>query len=235
METKSGDMKEPYTTTSIDGLRYIDDFITREEEEALLSGIDAHPLAWKCLNNRSLQNWGGLPHMKGMLSTPLPPFLQPLLQHVEDSELFTLDNGAKIKPNHVLVNRYRPGEGIAAHVDGPAYKPVAIIVSLGAPIVMHFYTRCHSSDVIPADPLCAILLRPRSLLVLSGPAYHDVYHEIREREKDELDSSVLNINPTERGTTLERKERFSCTVRASCRTISNPLLGRNRFGPHPRP
>lgn len=230
MQQRSGDMKEPFTTPLIDGLQYVDDFITDNEEEKLLSEIEAHFLAWKYLNNRSLQNWGGLPHMKGMLPTPLPPFLQPLLQRVDDAGVFTLEDGARTKANHVLVNRYRPGEGIAAHVDGPAYKPVAAIVSLRAPIVMHFYARRQSSDVIPGNPLCAILLRPRSLLVLSRSAYHDVYHEIGERTKDKLDESVLNISPNEQGLTLERKERFSCTIRAACRTISNPLLGRNRSG-----
>ena len=42
-------------------------------------------------------------------------------------------------PNHVLVNEYRPGQGIMAHEDGAAYFPIVATVSLGAPIVLDIY------------------------------------------------------------------------------------------------
>lgn len=40
--------------------------------------------------------------------------------------------------NHVLVNEYRPGEGIMSHQDGPLYAPAVAILSLGTPVVMRF-------------------------------------------------------------------------------------------------
>lgn len=216
-------MAESFTAPLLPGLFYVDEFLTFDEEEALLLGIADHPRAWKLVNNRSLQNWGGLPHVKGMLPTPLPPFLEPLLEHIDTAGVF---HALQRRPNHVLVNRYQPGQGISAHVDGPAYSPVAAIVSLRAPIVMHFFERKLSRDALPDVPLFGLLLRPRSLLVLSGAAYTDVYHAILERTHDPLDHTVLNALPQERGTTLQREERLSCTVRASCRTVSNSLLGR---------
>lgn len=44
-------------------------------------------------------------------------------------------------PNHVLVNEYKPGEGIMAHEDGAAYWPVVATVSLGASIVLDIYEK----------------------------------------------------------------------------------------------
>ncbi|EWC43448.1 hypothetical protein DRE_07589 [Drechslerella stenobrocha 248] len=40
------------------------------------------------------------------------------------------------RPNHVLINEYPPGTGIAPHEDGGAYFPVVCTVSLGAHIVL---------------------------------------------------------------------------------------------------
>lgn len=216
-------MTNAFTTELMPGLTYTDEFITSELETSLLTGCDRHPKAWKSLNNRTLQNWGGLPHIKGMLPTHMPDFLRPLLTLLA-TEVFP----TKAPPNHVLANRYEPGQGIDAHVDGPAYKPRAAIISLRAPLVMDFYDRSTTSDNPLAEPLGSLLLRPRSLLVLSEHAYHNVYHAIAERTTDRLNASVFNLRPEERNTQFQRQERVSLTVRTACKTIKNPLLGRTR-------
>ena len=38
----------------------------------------------------------------------------------------------------MLLNAYKPGQGIMAHRDGPLYHLGVCIVSLGAPTVLHF-------------------------------------------------------------------------------------------------
>lgn len=222
-----------FTTPLIPGLLYIDDFITEAEEISLVGGISSHPTAWKTLANRRLQNWGGLPHIKGMLPTPLPPFLNPLLTKLRTSEELAQHTGEQAwRPNHVLINRYLPGEGIDAHVDGPAYQPVATITSMCNPIVMDFFKPRSDGDTVDLDNcIASVLLRRRSLLVLSQEAYFDFYHSISKRKQDILDASVvLNLCAGEDGTVLERGERMSLTVRAACRTISNSMLGRRRGG-----
>lgn len=220
------EMTKAFTSELIPGLTYIDEFITSELETSLLSGCHRHPKAWKTLNNRTLQNWGGLPHIKGMLPTGMPDFLHPLLSRLTAEEIFP----SKTRPNHVLVNRYMPGQGIDAHVDGPAYQPTAAIISLSAPIVMEFYERRTTTPENPlAEPLGALLLRRRSLLVLSEDAYHNVYHAIAERTSDQLNTSVINLRPDECNTIMQRQQRVSLTVRTACKTIKNPLLGRTRF------
>lgn len=49
-------------------------------------------------------------------------------------------------PNHALVNRYRSGEGILPHEDGPVYHPAAAIVSLGSWAVLRFYSKRGSDE-----------------------------------------------------------------------------------------
>lgn len=112
----------------IPGLAYHQDFLSQQEHDALLNGIEGR--RWKPLQHRRLQNYGGLPHAKGMLAVDLPAFLDPLVDLLVQRGIFDEES----KPNHALVNRYEPGEGIEAHEDGPVFLPFAAIVSLQAPI-----------------------------------------------------------------------------------------------------
>lgn len=53
--------------------RYIPNFITEEEERQILKHVDTVPLPkWTQLSNRRLQNWGGIPHPKGMIAEEIP-------------------------------------------------------------------------------------------------------------------------------------------------------------------
>ena len=52
---------------------YIKDFITADEEQALIENVLSSPIPkWTVLSNRRLQNWGGFPHPKGMVKQDLP-------------------------------------------------------------------------------------------------------------------------------------------------------------------
>lgn len=209
-------LPEPFTHPSLPDLSYYDEYLSTAEEQQLLHAIRSHPNAWKTLRNRSLQNWGGLPHINGMLPTPLPSFLKPLIDSLHTHNIFP------DLANHVLINRYFPGQGIDPHLDGPAYKPIAAIVSLSSPILMEFYHK--SPDGTVAALAARLLLRPRSLLVMKGKVYHDYFHAISESTHDLIDSTVLNMLDEPLDQAIPRQERVSLTVRASCRTIKNPLL-----------
>ncbi|KAI9672830.1 MAG: hypothetical protein M1831_000266 [Alyxoria varia] len=50
------------------------------------------------------------------------------------------------RPNHILINHYRPGEGIHPHEDGPAYAPVTATVSLGSHAVLDVYEKSDAED-----------------------------------------------------------------------------------------
>ncbi|GFO41767.1 alpha-ketoglutarate-dependent dioxygenase alkb homolog 6 [Plakobranchus ocellatus] len=114
---------------------YIPDFISEEEEKYLLSKVYAAPKPkWTQLAHRRLQNWGGLPHPKGMVAETLPEWLQRYTEKLSQLNLF---EGRA--PNHVLVNEYLPGQGIMPHEDGPLFFPVVSTISLGSHTLLDFY------------------------------------------------------------------------------------------------
>jgi len=52
---------------------YIPNFISDfEEQEILLEVENAPKPKWTCLSKRRLQNWGGVPHSKGMILEEIP-------------------------------------------------------------------------------------------------------------------------------------------------------------------
>ena len=42
-------------------------------------------------------------------------------------------------PQHVLINSYSKGAGIAPHMDGPLYSPCVATITLGGPALMAFH------------------------------------------------------------------------------------------------
>ncbi|TXT08690.1 hypothetical protein VHUM_02818 [Vanrija humicola] len=109
------------------------------------------------------------------------------------------DGGAHaLGVNQVLVNEYKPGQGISPHEDGPAFRPLVATLSLGSHTVLdlHHYispstpsppmipTEGSVGRAIAAVPLGHVLLMPRSLFVLTGSAYTAHLHGIAERSAD---------------------------------------------------
>uniref|UniRef100_A0A8C4I3E7 Alpha-ketoglutarate-dependent dioxygenase alkB homolog 6 n=1 Tax=Dicentrarchus labrax TaxID=13489 RepID=A0A8C4I3E7_DICLA len=94
---------------------YIPDFISEDEESYLQLQVNRSPKTkWTQLSGRRLQNWGGLPHPKGMLAEKIPDWLQTYCEKISSLGAFSGRTA-----NHVLVNEYKPGEGIMPHEDGP--------------------------------------------------------------------------------------------------------------------
>ncbi|KAL1448727.1 hypothetical protein MTO96_028163 [Rhipicephalus appendiculatus] len=82
---------------------YVPNFITDFEEKCLYDKVyDAPKPKWVQLAHRRLQNWGGLPHPKGMVPEALPQWLKDISAKVANLGVF----GEK-SPNHVLVNETR--------------------------------------------------------------------------------------------------------------------------------
>jgi len=52
---------------------YVPNFITEEEERQIIKCINSVPQPkWTQLSHRRLQNWGGIPHPKGMIAEEIP-------------------------------------------------------------------------------------------------------------------------------------------------------------------
>ena len=105
---------------------YIPNFLSNEEEVYLLDRVYSVPKPkWTQLTRRRLQNWGGIPHPNGMISEPIPQVLKKIKSLLHFHHFFFLqwlqccmDKVANLgifgekKPNHVLINEYKPNEGI---------------------------------------------------------------------------------------------------------------------------
>lgn len=64
---------------------YIPSFISRQEEETLLTQIGNTPKPkWTQLSNRRLINYGGVPHKNGMIAEELPVWLNDKVKAVND-------------------------------------------------------------------------------------------------------------------------------------------------------
>ncbi|KAJ8266059.1 hypothetical protein GJAV_G00125440 [Gymnothorax javanicus] len=206
---------------------YIPDFITEAEEAYLLQQVYRAPKTkWTQLKNRRLQNWGGLPHPKGMLAEKLPDWLQTYAEKISALGIF-----AGKTANHVLVNEYNPGEGIMPHEDGPLYHPTVSTISLGSHTLLDFYHPIDSdqTDVPQTEEsryLLSLLVQPRSLLVLQDEMYQHFLHGIQEVAQDTLTDRVANLPLANAsvGDCLSRGTRVSLTIRHVPKILRATLL-----------
>lgn len=209
---------------------YIPDFISEDEEAYLLEQVYKSPIPkWTQLSGRRLQNWGGLPHPKGMLAEKMPDWLQKYCDRISSLNAFS----GKMA-NHVLVNEYKPGEGIMPHVDGPLYHPTITTISMGSHTLLDFYKPLSSTQG-PGAPQTeesryqfSLLVRPRSLLVLQDHMYQTLLHGIQLCHQDTLTDKVLNL-PSAAGAavvgdTLTRGTRVSLTIRHVPKVIKTKLF-----------
>lgn len=170
---------------------------------------------WTQLSHRRLQAIPStLTKNNTLLDSPLPGYLtKPIIDRLKALGIF--DNTPHQQPNHVLVNEYKPGEGIMPHEDGDAYAPVVATVSLGTTLCLDIAAKPKSehdamygggevqsqecdeeadgqgkNSILPTR----ILQEPRSLLITTGAAYRDLMHGIAAIEVDEglSEKSVAN-------------------------------------------
>lgn len=173
----------------IEGLLYIPDFLSREEEMALVSEIDKNQ--WNTDISRRRQQYGAEYDIrsKGVENAtkvpPIPVWLRPLIEKL--SENIPLVDQA-------IINEYKPGQGIAAHIDSPVFGGVVISVSLLSDVSMSF-----QKEGITVEQILA----RRSALILSGEARSQWKHSIDKRYKDRIDGCLKS-----------RGRRLSITLRS---------------------
>jgi alkylated DNA repair dioxygenase AlkB len=185
---------EKQTAPDIPGLTYIPGFITRDEENALISNINAQP--WLDDLKRCVQHYGYKYDYKARAVGsdaylgPLPDWLSSVSDKLYDDGIFSS------VPDQVIVNEYLPGQGISTHIDCvPCFADTIASLSLGSPCIMEFSN-------LKAGEKKSITLEERSLIVLSGPARYEWQHAIPARKSD-----IIN------GIKTERRRRVSLTFR----------------------
>ena len=202
------DLTEPQSEQSqIIGLRYIPDFIKREQHDELLRRIDSE--AWLTDLKRRVQHYGYKYNYKSrsvdhsMRIGPLPIWADELGEMLCNQELMSE------KPDQVIVNEYQPGQGIASHIDCvPCFADTIISLSLGSACLMEM-TNKETGMMVP------LLLEPRSLVVLKADARFIWTHGIPARKTDRFGERIVT-----------RRRRVSLTFRKMIlqSTHSNELV-----------
>ena len=161
----------------IDGLRYVQDFISEKEQHRTLREIDKAP--WQSDLKRRVQHYGWRYDYRSRVVShdmrigEFPTWLQSLAEKLRDAELF------RRVPDQAIVNEYLPGQGIAMHIDRQCFGPVVATISLCDAWHMDFRPLRGS----PSETK-HILLQVGSVLVLSGDARYRWMHGISPRKRE---------------------------------------------------
>jgi alkylated DNA repair protein alkB homolog 6 len=149
---------------------------------------------WTAVSGRRVQaHPSTLAKGEVLLAAPLPDWLTsnpPILDRFKSFGIFNHTKHGH--PNHVLVNEYKPGEGIMFHEDGPAYDRVTATVSLGGTLVLDIKEKSLNDEILddqpgdhqPSPKSWRILQEPGSLLVTVDDAYSTLLHGISYIEQD---------------------------------------------------
>jgi alkylated DNA repair dioxygenase AlkB len=182
-------------TPAIPGLRYLTDYLERDEHDRLLTAVNS--TNWRYAGARRAQVYGySYHHLKGGIYrvADLPPWAADLAQRLCQSGLMPY------VADQMIANEYPVGTGIFPHVDAPIFDDTIVSVSLGFRCVMQF-TEAATGRVEE------VLVEPRSALVFAGEAREKWKHAIPARTQDYWQDQVV-----ERGT------RVSLTFRRMLRT-----------------
>ena len=158
-------------------MRYEPDFLTPEEEAALLRDIEALPLAPMKYQGftalRRVVSYGGQYDFSAQRlneAAPIPEWLQPLREKAARWLGITPDRFTQ-----ALVAEYRPGTPLGWHRDVPDFEDV-VGISLLNDAVLRF------RPYPPKEPRRADVLKltvaPRSIYLLRGPARWEWQHSV---------------------------------------------------------
>lgn len=166
--------------TQVPGLFLYKDFITFEQEKALLDEIDSQ--IWMVDYARRLQYYG----FRNELEDPydlikIPVSIPPKILQL--SEEIVSKNLLDIQPDQVIINEYVPGEGIRPHKDRNYYENQICGINLGSSCVMRFI-RGKNLEVIDIE------VPQRSMYIMQDDARKKWTHGIPPRKKDIINGEV---------------------------------------------
>lgn len=147
----------------INGLTYLDDFLTVEEEKQLLEKINS--FEWSNKLSRKTQHYGYLydySNPKKEKTTPIPDCFDSII-----NKLNTIYN---IHPDQLIINEYKPGQFISPHIDNiQLFEDNIASISLGSECTIQF---------INQNDIYKIVAERRSIIILSGDSRYNYTHEI---------------------------------------------------------
>lgn len=149
-------------------LTLLEDFITADEESALLKALTrslpetrGHR---KSLARNAIQRWGSsIPYPDNLIDRQIPAHFNFLLDRLVAQNLVLL------RPDSITLNQYLKKQAIAAHIDRPDGGSVVTVLSLLTPATMVFRQQNRAFTVeLPA----------RSLVQMRDEIRYDWTHEI---------------------------------------------------------
>ncbi len=160
----------------IEGLTYVPSFLDAAAHDETLATVDSLP--WQNDLKRRVQHYGYKYDYKAraidrsMFVGELPSFAQAI-----GLRLFQEGHMPEV-PDQLIVNEYRPGQGIAAHVDCvPCFDGTIVTISLGSVYDMDFKN-------LESGAAKQATLELGSALIMSGDARFSWTHGIRPRLSD---------------------------------------------------
>lgn len=153
-----------------EGLRVIENFITKDEENELLRNIYQHE--WSDVLKRRVQQYG---YEYNYTKKDSSKIIEPLPEYTQNvcSKMIQYFEGQY--PQQLIINEYTPGQGISPHVDAKIFGDTIISLSLGS--ICEFVFEYDEDKY-------KIFLTPRTLVVMSGESRHKWKHSIPCRKTD---------------------------------------------------
>ena len=158
------------------GLRYVPEFLGREEEAQLLTVLRTLPFEeapyreWRA--RRRMVAFGGrydFTHQRLEAAPPLPEFLWPLRSRVAAWARLPCED-----LQQALINEYRPGTPLGWHRDAPHYESVA-----GVSLQGHARLRFRPWPPKPRSRRAVTLeVEPRSAYLMQGEARWGWQHSV---------------------------------------------------------
>jgi alkylated DNA repair dioxygenase AlkB len=177
--------KEPIGDPNfIKGLTYIEDFISVQEEAYLLEMINSQQ--WLGDLKRRVQHYGWKYDYRArslnyeMFLGSLPVWCNILAQRLVEQRLID------VLPDQVIINEYKPGQGIANHVDcEPCFGDTVISLSLASPCAMNFIN-------LESKEKLEKILQPRSVVSIKEDSRYLWSHGIPARLADDINGIRTN-------------------------------------------
>ena len=151
------------------GLVVREDFVSSFEEQEMIHWIDSHD--WNTEYSRRRQFYGRS-YKDPSVETAIPSLFQIIAKRLFNEGLVTS------LPDHVLINDYQPGQGIAAHLDEMPHPDSQVVtISLLDSYPMEF-ARMGTEEKFEQ------WLARRSVAVMNGASRTEWTHEIVKRRAD---------------------------------------------------
>ncbi|MGM9478041.1 alpha-ketoglutarate-dependent dioxygenase AlkB [Pedobacter sp. GSP4] len=173
----------PGPTIRVPGLTYIPDFISQQEENELLLNINQNE--WLTDLKRRVQHFGWKYDYRArnidysMYLGQLPVWASNIAARLYDRKLTT------DLADQVIINEYKPGQGIANHVDcEPCFGNSIVSLSLGSACIMNLIN-------LESKEKIELVLEPRSAVVIKDESRYKWSHGIPSRLADTINNQYI--------------------------------------------